>query len=120
MARELGRRGNEYLAGGRAGARLRRRRTGGRLRVVGLEVAEAAELVGDAAESRLGEELRRGGGVDGREEEARRGSGSRGGGGEERWGRVGEEEEEHLGVGEVRVVARAREARGGREKSGFN
>ena len=27
---------------------------------------------------------------------------------------------EHLGVGEVRVVARAREARGGREKSGFN
>ena len=70
MARELGRRGNEYLAGGRAGARLRRRRTGGRHRVVGLEVAEAAELVGAAAESRLGGELRRGGGGGGREEEA--------------------------------------------------
>lgn len=56
MARELGRGGHENLSGGRGVSAPGGGRNGG-LRG-GLEVSEAAELVGDAAERGLGEELR--------------------------------------------------------------
>lgn len=60
VAGELGRGGHEDLPGGR-GARARGRSGGG------FEVAEAPELVGDAAERGLGEELRLCRGADGRQ-----------------------------------------------------
>ena len=88
MARELGRGGHEDLAGGGGVPARVRGRSGGL--GAGLEVSEAAELVGDAAERRLAEELRRGGrgggGVDRTEAGAGLGGGS-GGEGEEK-GRV--------------------------------
>ena len=56
MARELGRGGHEDLAGGGGVPARVRGRSGGL--GAGLEVSEAAELVGDAAERRLAEELR--------------------------------------------------------------
>lgn len=59
MARKLGRGGHEYLAGGGGVPALVRGRSGGL--GDGLEVAEATELVGDAAERGLAEQLRRGG-----------------------------------------------------------
>lgn len=71
MARKLVRGGHEDLSRGRGIGALGRGRSRG-LRGC-FEIAEAAELVGDAAERGLGEELRRlgGGGMEGREPSVR-------------------------------------------------
>lgn len=97
VARELGRGGHEDLTG-RWGIPARDRRRSGGLGT-GLEVAEAAELVRDAAERGLAEELRRGGRGGGGDDRLEAGAGLGGGGGgegEEKRGRVRGEGEEHL------------------------